>query len=151
MRCPPETFDAIIDPLLRFAAGQDLKDASLFRSAFSEDAVLDFVQPARRLGLALEPFRSREGIAHAVLGSTAALVTTHSVTNARLVEFDGRSAKLHALVEAQHLPQDDPSRHLLLKNHYHLALRADGDLWRIVEMTIVNAWMTGDPAVLFPR
>jgi hypothetical protein len=50
-----------MDALNRFAAGQDLRDPALLASAFAPDAELDFVQPARQLGVELPVFRaSRE-------------------------------------------------------------------------------------------
>jgi hypothetical protein len=147
---PADRHLAIADALYRFAAGQDLKDRDLFLSAFAEDAVLDFVQPAARLGRVLVPFEGRAAIAAAVLGSTGDLDTTHTVTNLRIEASDEAGARLHALVEAQHLPRGDHGRHLLLKNHYHVDLRPGSDVWRIARMVIRNAWMTGDPTVLFP-
>jgi len=139
----------VIDALYRFAAGQDLGDKELFRSAWAAEAELDFVQPARRLGVELPPFRGRDRITEAILGSVAALTTTHTVTNPR-VTVDGDKATLFALVEAQHLPEADHTRHLLLKNFYWCDLSREGGAWRIHRMRIENVWLTGDPEVLFP-
>ena len=50
------------------------------------------------------------------------LQTTHTATNVRVTDFTGTHARATALVEAQHLPAGDASRHLLLKNIYHLDL-----------------------------
>jgi hypothetical protein len=140
----------IVDALYRFGAGQDLRDKELFRSAWSAtDAELDFVQPARKLGVELPPFRGRDSITDAILGSLAAVTTTHTVTNTRMTVDDDR-AQLFALVEAQHLPQADHSRHLLLKNFYWCDMVREGGAWRIRKMRIENAWLSGDPRVLFP-
>jgi len=57
---------------------------------------------------------------------------------------------LIALVEAQHLPRDDHSRHLLLKNVYEARLSRQGARWVIEHLRIDNVWTSGDPAVLFP-
>ena len=145
-----DQFLAIVDALYRFGAGQDLKDRDLFLSSFADDAVLDFVQPAARLGVEIEPFRGLPAIAEAVLGSTSSLDTTHTITNPRVTRFDGDSATLYALVEAQHLPSADHGQHLLLKNHYDVELTRRSDRWVIANMVIRNVWMTGTPAVLFP-
>lgn len=139
----------IVDALYRFGAGQDLDDRGLFKSAFAKDAVLDFVQPAERFGLTLQPFVGRDDIAETVFGTLALLRTTHTVTNPRAV-VDGDRAKLFALVEAQHVPNDDASRHLLLKNIYGVELVRDADRWLITHLKIDNVWYSGDPAVLFP-
>jgi len=72
------------------------------------------------------------------------------VTNSRIMAFDGNSASLFALVEAQHLPRGDHSRHLLLKNFYFLDLVIEGGNWVATRMRIQNVWQTGDPTVLFP-
>jgi hypothetical protein len=38
----------VVDARYRFGAGQDLRDRPLFESAFTADAVLDIIEPARR-------------------------------------------------------------------------------------------------------
>lgn len=139
----------VVDALYRFGAGQDLGDRALFESAFAPHAVLDFTQPARRLGVIIEPFVGRETITEIVLGTVASLDTTHTVTNPR-VTLRGDHADLFALVEAQHLPKHDHRRHLLLKNVYTVQAVRDGDRWAIERMVIENVWLAGDPTVLFP-
>jgi hypothetical protein len=86
-----------------------------------------------------------------VSSSISDLDTTHSVTNPRVTRYDGQSASLFALVEAQHLPRADHARHLLLKNLYAVELSRAGDRWVIDHMRIDTVWRTGDPAVLFPK
>jgi len=142
---------AIVDALYRFGAGQDLRDRTLLASAFAADATLDFAQPARRFGIALEPFAGREAIVESIFAAIGALDTTHSVTNPRVTAYDGERASLFALVEAQHLPRGDHRRHLLLKNIYHVDLVRHDGLWLIVRLRIDNVWSSGDPAVLFPN
>jgi ketosteroid isomerase-like protein len=140
---------AIADALYRFAAGQDLRDPALLSSAFSRDAELDFVQPARRLGVEIAPFRGRAEILDAIHGALAEVDTTHTVTNLR-IEAEGDGASLFALVEAQHLPRADHSRNLLLKNFYWVTLERAGGRWTIRRMRVNNSWYRGDPTVLFP-
>lgn len=141
---------AIVDALYRFGAGQDLRDRGLFESAFSSGAVLDFTQPARLLGAEIAPFDGRQAIADAVFAAIDGLDTTHTVTNPRVTAFNGDHAELFALVEAQHLPRDDHSRHLLLKHVYTSKLSRHGEAWTIDHMRIDMVWSTGDAAVLFP-
>ncbi|MCR4536846.1 nuclear transport factor 2 family protein [Pseudomonas sp. 18.1.10] len=69
------------------------------------------------------------------------------MTNAR-VTLDGDNARLDALVEAQHVPQSDPSRHYLMKNRYDVELVREDDVWLIQRVTVDNVWRSGDPAVL---
>lgn len=142
---------AIADALYRFGAGQDLRDRKLFESAFADDAVVDFTGPAARLGVTIPEFKGREAIADTIMAATEPLTTTHTVTNPRVTAYDGMRATLVALVEAQHLPRGDHSRHLLLKNIYTMELSRRSDAWVIDHMRIDNAWMTGDATVLFPH
>ncbi|QCI67477.1 nuclear transport factor 2 family protein [Phreatobacter stygius] len=147
---PPLERSAIVDALYRFGAGQDLADRALFLSAFSEPATVDFTGPARRLGAEIPVFHGRQAIADIILANVGGLDTTHTVTNPRVTAYDGRRATLFALVEAQHLPKGDHSRHLLLKNIYTVELSRQADRWTIDHMTIDNVWLTGDRTVLFP-
>ena len=139
----------IIDALYRFAAGQDLHDPMLLRSAFAENAILDFVQPAKRFGVDLQPFAGRENIVDSIWAALAELDTTHTVTNPR-VDIKGNEATLFSLVEAQHVLRQDRGRNLLLKNFYWVWLERAGEKWAITRMRIENAWHAGDPKVLFP-
>ncbi|MBN8736907.1 MAG: nuclear transport factor 2 family protein [Xanthomonadales bacterium] len=145
-----QDFIAIVDALYRFGAGQDLRDRGLFASAFSSDAVLDFTQPARLLGADIAPFEGRQAIVDAVFAAIDGLDTTHTVTNPRVTAFEGDRAELFALVEAQHLPRADHSRHLLLKHVYTSKLSRHGEAWTIDHMRIDMVWSAGDAAVLFP-
>lgn len=142
---------AIVDALYRFGAGQDLHDRSLFESAFSLNATVDFTGPAQRLGVTIPVFEGRQAIADTILSTTSGLDTTHTVTNPRITAYDGEHATLFALVEAQHLPQGDHSRHLLLKNIYTVELSRENNQWVVDHMRINIVWLTGDPSVLFPR
>lgn len=142
---------AIVDALYRFGAGQDFSDRALFESAFAHDAVLDFTQPAKRLGLEIPVFKTRATIADTIFATIATLDTTHTVTNPRITDYNGRHATLIALVEAQHLPRADHSRHLMLKNIYRIELSRAVDAWVMDHVRIDNVWMEGDPKVLFPN
>ncbi|MDQ3403972.1 MAG: nuclear transport factor 2 family protein [Actinomycetota bacterium] len=137
----------VIDALLRFALGRDLRDRDLLLSAFTEDATFDFRPAAKKCGLEIPLIEPREMIAAVVLDPNVPLDTTHTVSNAR-VTFDGDTASLTALVEAQHLPAADHSRHAMLKNIYAVDLVRDGRRWVIRQMTVDNIWFTGDPNVI---
>src|SRR5688572_5943249 len=141
----------IVDALYRFAAGQDLRDRALFDSAFSMRAKLDFTGPARRLGAAIPVFEGRQAIGDAVFAAIDRLDTTHTVTNPRVTQYDGKHARLSALVEAQHLAREDHGRRLLLKNIYNVTLAEVNDAWLIESLRIDNVWMDGDPSLLAPR
>lgn len=137
----------IIDALYRFGLGQDLRNKELFASAFAEDAVLDFRPAATKCGLDIPIMSSRKTIVDTILNPNTRIDTTHVVTNCR-VEQQGDMARLSAIVEAQHLPKHDHSRHALLKNLYDVLLIKDGTRWVIKHLYIDNVWFTGDPKVI---
>lgn len=147
----PQDRAAIVDALYRFGAGQDLRDRALFESAFSAHAELDITGPARRLGVELPVMQGRPAIADALMSAVNRLDTIHTVTNPRIIAYDGRCARLFALVEALNLLRGDPSRHLLLKNIYTVELSKQNSDWSIDHLLIENVWLTGDPEVLFPK
>ena len=139
----------ILDALHRFALGQDLKDGELFASAFAADAELDFGPAAARWGAEPPLMSGRDAIVTAILGLfTGRVDTTHQVTNPRIA-IDGDTARLTALVEAQHLLTADHGVFALLKNPYDVELVRDGRRWVIRRLRIANTWFTGDPAAIF--
>ncbi|GAB3168901.1 hypothetical protein GCM10027059_32670 [Myceligenerans halotolerans] len=142
---------AVVDALLRFGLAQDRRYApgsrELFESAFTEDAVLDFRPAATTCGIDVPLMRGREMITGIIMNPGARLDTTHVVTNPR-VRIDGDTATMTALVEAQHLPTGDHSRHALLKNLYAVSARRAGNLWRMNDVYIECTWYTGDPTVI---
>ncbi|MFI6538156.1 nuclear transport factor 2 family protein [Nonomuraea sp. NPDC050547] len=145
----PRDLPEIIDALYRFALGQDLGDAELFASAFAEDAGLDFGPAAAKWGAAPPVMSGRDTIVSAILGGFAGRVaTTHQVTNPR-VQVTGDTARLTAMVEAQHLLTADRSVHALLKNLYDVELVREGGRWVMTRVVIDNLWYTGDPPAIF--
>ncbi|MEU9080661.1 nuclear transport factor 2 family protein [Kitasatospora sp. NPDC004745] len=139
----------ILDALLRFALGQDLKDRDLFASSFTTDAELDFRPAAAAWGAEPPLMVGREPIVDTILSMfTGRVNTTHQVTNPRIT-VDGDRARLTALVEAQHLLTADPATHALLKNRYDVELLRDGDRWLMHRVRIENVWLTGEPKAIF--
>ncbi|NEB18477.1 nuclear transport factor 2 family protein [Streptomyces coelicoflavus] len=139
----------ITDALHRFGLGQDLKDKELFASAFAADAELDFRPAASKWGAEPPLMSGRDTIVTTILAMfTGRVDTTHQITNTRIT-VDGDTARLTALVEAQHLLIADPATHALLKNPYDVDLVRDGDRWVIRRLRIDNSWYTGEPTVIF--
>lgn len=139
----------VLDALYRFGLGQDLKDRALFASAFAVDAELDFRPAAARWGARPPLMSGRDTIVTTILGAfTGRVDTTHQVTNPR-VAVDGDTARLTALVEAQHLLSSDHGVFALLKNPYDVDLVRNGERWVIHRLRIDNAWFTGDPTAIF--
>ncbi|MGW1667090.1 nuclear transport factor 2 family protein, partial [Streptomyces microflavus] len=139
--------EEILDALLRFALGFDLKDRELFRTAFTPDAEFDFRPVAAELGLEVPVMVGVAAIEAVHFNPDVRLDTTHAVSNAR-IGFIGDRARLTALVEAQHLPTGDHTRHLLLKNRYAVDLVRTGAGWAMSRLYVENVWRTGDPKVL---
>jgi hypothetical protein len=139
--------EEVIDALYRFGLGQDLRDRDLFASAFAADAVLDFRPAATKAGLDIPLMEGRATIVDIILNPDTRIDTTHVVSNAR-VELDGDTARLTAIVEAQHLPKDDHSRYALLKNLYAVDAVRERSRWVMRHVRIDNVWYTGDPWVI---
>lgn len=138
---------AVVDTLYRFAAGIDLRDKNLLSSALAENAISDFRPAAAKAGFEYPVIEGRDYIVAALTASLAALDTSHCVTNPR-VTIDGDTARLDVLVEAQHVPRQDPTRHYLMKNRYDVELKRSDNVWVITKTTVDNVWRSGDPAVL---
>jgi hypothetical protein len=144
-----ETADklAAAEAVYRYAAGIDLRDKDLLASALANNAVSDFRPAAAKAGFDYPVIEGRDNLVAALLTSLSTLDTTHSVTNQR-VTIDGDTARMDALVEAQHVPRTDPSRHYLMKNRYDVELVRNGNAWVIARCTVDNVWRSGDPSVL---
>jgi septum formation inhibitor-activating ATPase MinD len=138
---------AVVDALYRFAAGIDLRDKSLLSSALAENAVSDFRPAAAKAGFEYPLIEGRDIIVASITASLSKLDTTHSVTNPR-VTINGDTARLDALVEAQHVSQDDHTLSYLMKNRYDVELVRMGDGWVITRNTVDNVWRSGDISVL---
>lgn len=138
---------AVIETLYRYAAGIDLKNRELIASAFTEDAVSDFRPAAAKAGFEYPLLQGKEIIIKALMDSLHPIVTTHSVNNPR-VTLEGDKAQLEAIVEAQHVPESDPSRHYMMKNRYDVELQKTDNQWFISRVIVDNVWRTGDPSVL---
>jgi hypothetical protein len=138
---------AVVEALYRFAAGIDLRDKELLASSFAENAVSDFRPAATKAGFKYPVIEGRDAIVAALTTSLRTLDTTHSISNPR-VAIDGDTARMDVLVEAQHVPRNDPLRHYLMKNRYDVELARSGDVWVISRNTVDNVWRSGDPAVL---
>jgi septum formation inhibitor-activating ATPase MinD len=138
---------AAVEALYRFTAGIDLRNKDLLASSLAENAVSDFRPAAAKAGFEYPVIEGRDVIVAALTTSLSTLDTTHSVSNPR-VTIEGDTARMDVLVEAQHVPRSDPSRHYLMKNRYDVELARNGDVWVITRTTVDNIWRSGDPAVL---
>jgi len=138
---------AVVEALYRFTAGIDLRDNNLLASSLAENAVSDFRPAAAKAGFEYPVIEGRDDIVSALTTSLANLDTTHSVSNPRVTIHED-TARIDVLVEAQHVPRNDPSRYYLMKNRYDVELKRNGDLWVIIRNTVDNVWRSGDIGVL---
>jgi SnoaL-like domain len=137
----------VIDALHRFAIGLDTKDRALLESAFTADAIADFTPAAKKVGMEFPVLTGRDVIVAALSQFLSNYTTSHTVGNAR-VQLKGDTANLYALIEAQHIPLTDRSRHFLFKNQYTTDLVREGNLWLIKHLHIENLWTDGDLKVI---
>jgi hypothetical protein len=137
----------VIDALHRFAIGVDTKNLTLLESAFTNDAIADFTPAATKVGMEFPVLKGRDAIVSALSQFLSNYTTSHTVGNAR-AQVKGDTANLYALVEAQHVPLTDRSRHFLFKNQYTTDLVRDGNLWLIKHLYIENLWTDGDLKVI---
>jgi hypothetical protein len=105
----------VIDALHRYAVGIDTKNLTLLESAFTADAIADFTPAAKKVGMEFPVLTGRDAIVSALSQFLANYTTSHTVGNAR-AQIKGDAASLYTLVEAQHVPLTDRSRHFLFKN-----------------------------------
>lgn len=138
---------AVVDALYRFAAGIDLRDKDLLSSSLADNAISDFRPAAAKAGFEYPVIEGRDVIVTALMTSLSTLDTTHSISNPR-VTIEGDTARMDVLVEAQHVPRNDSSRHYLMKNRYDVELTKNGDVWVITRNTVDNVWRSGDIGVL---
>lgn len=129
---------AVVDALYRFGLAQDRRDEAgaraLFESAFTDDARLDFRPAATKCGIDVPLMLGRSMITDIIMNPATRIDTTHVVTNPR-IRLAGNDAQFTALVEAQHLPTGDHTRHALLKNLYAVEAVRESGLWRMRKST----------------
>ena len=144
-----ETADkyAAVEALYNYIAGIDLRDKDLIISALAVDAKSDFRPAGKKAGFEYPVLEGGKFIADTLLASLHTIDTTHSVSNPR-VSIEGEKATIEAMVEAQHLPSSDHSRHYMMKNRYDVELVRLGGAWLIEHIVVDNVWRIGDPTVL---
>ena len=123
---------AISDVLVRYATALDSRDWELWRTCFTEDAVLDYETSG---------VFDREGfVAYASKALTFA-VTQHYVVN-HVVELDGDRARSRSYVLAQHVYAADGAL-FSLGGVYDDELVRTLDGWRVARRHLTSRWSTG--------
>ena len=101
------------------------------------DVIVDFTPGNKLWGLKFPVLQGHDTVIPALRSSVGVLDTTHVVTNPR-TEITGDTAKLYVIVEAQHLPPNDHSRHCLMKNQYDVTLTRAGKHWVIQHLIVTS-------------
>ncbi|RAK80074.1 nuclear transport factor 2 family protein [Aspergillus fijiensis CBS 313.89] len=145
---PPQTKDAIIDPVYRALLAIDTANPALFASAIHE---------AARFSLNGRLLEGADAIKTHVYDIVSRIDTTHHLSNLRVTAFDEvkGTASLVATVLAQHYRQaeglDASSKGLLAGGFYFVeAVREgeDSDVWRVKEWVLRVLWREGDESVM---
>ncbi|PYI20268.1 hypothetical protein BO99DRAFT_401896 [Aspergillus violaceofuscus CBS 115571] len=147
-KIPPQTKDAIIDPVYRALLAIDAANPALFASAIHE---------AARFSLNGRLLEGADAITTHVYDTVSKIETTHHLSNLRVIEFDELegTASLVATVLAQHYRPgeglDASSRGLLAGGLYFVGvIREEGDdeVWRVKEWSLRVLWREGDEGVM---
>lgn len=149
--------DAAADAINRFALSLDLNDASMMRSAFTEDGVLDKSGLKATLGSDPGCDEGVESIVNTTLAHVGPMASSHHLSNFRVkLNQEQTEAEVICHVLAQHYrPGEglDPSKHdyLCFGNIYYADVVKHGQgedaLWKIKRMAMHALWCEGDVGV----
>ncbi|ORV41150.1 dehydratase [Mycolicibacter engbaekii] len=129
---------AIAALLHRYARAVDTKDWVLYRSVFTEDAVIDYTSAGAICG-------TREEVADWLAAGFAAIpMSMHYVTNIEVLEHSGDAATVRAMF---YNPMQLPGMTDLsyCGGYYQHALVRTPDGWRSRNLREENVWFTNPP------
>jgi hypothetical protein len=145
---------AVVDVVVRYATGIDMRDWTLYASCFTDPCEFDFSSWSGRPAAMLTPEQWTTGVRslNGNFDSTQHLSTNHVVT------FQGQDeATCVSYMHAQHwfsaerLAElghgGDEARWCTLGGYYTNTLRRDGDGWRIRRCQLNVTWVTGDRSI----
>jgi SnoaL-like domain len=137
----------IIDALYRLVIGIDDNDPPLLMSSLTSDCHVDYQKAGQIMGLSFPVLDDRDAAVETVLAVVGPLDTLHKVSTSR-VWVNGDKGNMTAVVEAQHFPPNNRSRHLMMNSRYELEVRKDDGAWKISSLVCNLVWFDGDPQVL---
>lgn len=132
---------AISALLYRYARAVDTKDWALYRSVFTDDAVIDYTSAGGIAG-------SRDEVADWLAAAfTAIPVSMHYITNIEILELGGDHARVRAMFyNPMQLPgSDEPS--YFGGNYHHDLVRTESG-WRSAGLVEETRWRAGLPDAL---
>lgn len=139
---------AVLGARVELVWGIDRRDWQVFRRRIPDSVVLDYSShdPNRRPG----PVDADYWLGFCRTLFTGLDATQHSLTNARVIECDGREATTVTYVVAEHMWRDDSGRQRFytLGGWYADRLVASDDGWLLAEMALHVEWDRGEKAIL---
>ncbi len=124
---------AIGDVLVRYATATDGRDWDLWRTCFTDDAVLDYDTSG--------VFDPGGFVDHAAAALAKMSTTQHYVVN-HVIDLDGDRATSRSYALAQHVSARDGSL-FSLGGVYHDEFVRTGEGWRIAHRRFRASWSTG--------
>lgn len=135
----------VCDALYRFAEGIDLRDWSMYRSAFTDTITFDY--SSYRPG-STGTVRADEWVARSRRRFDTLTATQHTMTNPR-VDLDGDLATCAMYVQAWHAADVDAARvQCTLVGRYLNDLVRIDDRWCIQTLRLQVRWVDGDRTIL---
>lgn len=142
MNLSSEDRSLIEDVVYAYAAGIDGKDRTLFEDVFTEQCVVS-------MGDFAGPFEGREQFTSFIMHFHAPLdASQHSVTNVRVIELDGDTARVQSAIDALLVNIDHPyGSTFRIVGFYCDQMVRDGSAWKICQRELVPVWTEGNPNV----
>ncbi|MEB3061889.1 MULTISPECIES: nuclear transport factor 2 family protein [Mycolicibacter] len=124
--------------LYRYARAVDGKDWALYRSVFTDDAVIDYTSAGAIRG-------SRDEVADwLATGFVAIPMSMHYITNIEILSYTDDSATVRAMFyNPMQLPGMTEMSYC--GGYYHHELVRTGDGWRSRNLREENVWFTNPP------
>ena len=124
--------------LYRYARAVDGKDWALYRSVFTDDAVIDYSSAGAICG-------TRDDVAEWLSTGFATIgMSMHYITNIEILEYSGDSATVRAMFyNPMQLPGMAELSYCGGYYHHELARTADG--WRSANLREENVWFSNPP------
>lgn len=129
---------AIAALLYRYARAVDTKDWELYRTVFTDDAVIDYSSAGFAVG-------SLDEVVDALSAGLGALPwSMHYITNVEVLESDGDTASVRAMF---YNPMQLPgmSETSSCGGYYHHELVRTDDGWRSISLREENVWFVNPP------
>jgi 3-phenylpropionate/cinnamic acid dioxygenase small subunit len=124
--------------LNKYARGVDTKDWALYRSVFTEDAVIDYSSATPIVG-------SPQEVADMLSAGFAMIAwSMHYITNVELLEYDGDTATVRAMfynpMQLPGMPEVSTCG-----GYYHHEMVRTADGWRSRSLREENLWFVNPP------